>query len=258
MSGAAEVPADVADAAAPVDPAAAVLTDAPQGATVEAAADAAGAPASVAVEVDEHLPPIETLDADTAKAQLLPDEAPVAVPDAADLPPAELRAAIEALLFVSTRPLGSERISACLPGTDAGYLEGFLTGLQVRYDRERRGWELRRVAHGWQLLTRRDCYPWVRQLERKEPPARLTRGALETLSIVAYRQPVTRGAIEDIRGVQCGPVLRQLMDLRLVQVVGRDEKALGHPLLYGTTEAFLTRFGLGSLTDLPRKHEFGG
>ena len=75
--------------------------------------------------------------------------------------------------------------------------------------------------------------------------------------MVAYKQPVARGTIEDIRGVQCGPVLRQLMDLKLVSVVGRDDQALGRPLLYGTTELFLTRFGLGSPEDLPKKHEFG-
>jgi segregation and condensation protein B len=113
------------------------------------------------------------------------------------------------------------------------------------------------MAGGWQLLTRRDHYPWVRQLERKELPTRLSKSALETLAIVAYKQPITRGAIEDIRGVQCGPVLRQLMDLRLVLVCGRDEQALGRPLLYGTTDSFLSRFGLGRLEDLPRRHEFG-
>jgi segregation and condensation protein B len=97
----------------------------------------------------------------------------------------------------------------------------------------------------------------VRQLERKELPTKLSRGAMETLAIVAYKQPITRGDIEDIRGVQCGPVLRQLMDLRLVQVTGRSEELLGRPLLYATTDAFLTRFGLGAPGDLPRKHEFG-
>ena len=93
--------------------------------------------------------------------------------------------------------------------------------------------------------------------KRKELPQKLSKSALETLAIVAYRQPLTRGAVEDIRGVQCGPVLRQLMDLKLVQVTGRDESALGRPLLYGTTDTFLHRFGLATLADLPRSHEFG-
>jgi segregation and condensation protein B len=177
---------------------------------------------------------------------------------AADLPPAELRQAVEALLFASPRPVTAERLAAALPGVPAMYVEGMLDGLAGRYDVEGRGWELRRIAHGWQLLTRQSCHAWVRALDRRELPTKLSRGVLETLSVVAYRQPITRGAVEDIRGVQCGPVLRQLMDLRLVQVTGRDESVLGHPLLYGTTEQFLHRFGLASLDDLPRRHDFGG
>lgn len=178
-------------------------------------------------------------------------------PDAADLPPSELRAVVEGLLFVSTKPLSIERLVGCLPGTSVAYLEGFLHGLAARYNRERRGWELRQEAHGWRLMTRPDFHPWVRQLERKELPTKLSKGALETLAVVAYKQPVARGKIEDIRGVQCGPVLRQLMDLKLVSVIGRDDHALGRPLLYGTTDHFLTRFGIGSPADLPKRHEFG-
>lgn len=203
-------------------------------------------------------PLVETIDAADMKSGEAPvsDEPPVA-PDVSDLPAAELRAAVEAVLFVATRPLTIERLQRVLPGTSASYLEGFLTGLATRYERERRGWELRHIAGGWQLLTRRELYPWVRQLERRELPTKLSKSALETLAIVAYKQPITRGAIEDVRGVQCGPVLRQLMDLKLVQVVGRDEEALGRPLLYTTTDAFLSRFGLGRVEDLPRRHEFG-
>lgn len=209
--------------------------------------------------VEESVPPlVETMDAaDLNVGQpSASDDVPV-VPDVSDLPPAELRAAVEGVLFVATRPLTIERLQRVLPGTSATYLEGFLTGLMVRYDRERRGWELRHIAGGWQLMTRRELYPWVRQLERRELPNKLSKGALETLAIVAYKQPITRGAIEDIRGVQCGPVLRQLMDLKLVLVSGRDDEALGRPLLYATTDAFLSRFGLGRLEDLPRRHEFG-
>lgn len=218
--------------------------------------------ADAAVEeaaVEESVPPlVETMDAADLNAgqPSASDDVPV-VPDVSDLPPAELRAAVEGVLFVATRPLTIERLQRVLPGTSATYLEGFLTGLMVRYDRERRGWELRHIAGGWQLMTRRELYPWVRQLERRELPNKLSKGALETLAIVAYKQPITRGAIEDIRGVQCGPVLRQLMDLKLVLVSGRDDEALGRPLLYATTDAFLSRFGLGRLEDLPRRHEFG-
>jgi segregation and condensation protein B len=202
---------------------------------------------------------IETLDVGELKKDAAAPvaEEDIVVPDVSDLPPAELRAAVEAVLFVATKPMTIARLQRALPGTSTAYLEGFLTGLAVRYTKENRGWELRPIAGGWQLLTRRELYPWVRQLERKELPTRLSKSALETLAIVAYKQPITRGAIEDIRGVQCGPVLRQLMDVKLVQVTGRDEEAIGRPLLYGTTDAFLTRFGLGRVEDLPRRHEFG-
>ena len=271
-----EVIADVAEAGA-------VETDVAEGDAVEAeAAESAAnemAPDKEAAPVDGESsdeaelsstpnaqdeqasgePLIETLDAadvQTAPASQSDDDAVVA-PDVSDLPAAELRAAVEAVLFVATKPLTIQRLQRALPGTSSEYLEGFLNGLAVRYERENRGWELRRIAGGWQLLTRRTLYPWVRQLERKELPNRLSKSALETLAIVAYKQPITRGAIEDIRGVQCGPVLRQLMDLKLVQVTGRDDDALGRPLLYGTTDAFLSRFGLGAVGDLPRRHEFG-
>ena len=237
----------------------------PIAAAVDADADAAApgpapgpAPAADAV-VEESIPLlVETMDAADLNVgqSSTGDDVPV-VPDVSDLPPAELRAAVEGVLFVAIRPLTIERLQRVLPGTSTTYLEGFLTGLMTRYDRERRGWELRHIAGGWQLMTRRELYPWVRQLERRELPNKLSKGALETLAIVAYKQPITRGAIEDIRGVQCGPVLRQLMDLKLVLVSGRDDEALGRPLLYATTDAFLSRFGLGRLEDLPRRHEFG-
>ena len=184
----------------------------------------------------------------------LPLETP---PPAIDLPPKELRAAVEALLFIANRPLTASRLTALLPGTQPDRLEGLFEGLSARYDHEQRGWQLKHLAGGWQLLTRESLHGWARQLDSKEPPQRLSKSALETLAVVAYKQPVTRGEIEDIRGVQCGPMLRSLLDLRLVQVLGRDEEALGRPIRYGTTEVFLDRFGLGSIGDLPRGHEMG-
>jgi segregation and condensation protein B len=205
---------------------------------------------------DADEPPASAPAGPTASAPAGGDSSPV-TPSVADCTPGELRAVVEALLFAATRPLSSERIQSCLPGTSLIYLDAFLPALAERYDAEQRGWEMRFVAGGWQLQTRRELHPWVRQLERRDLPTRLSRSALETLSIVAYKQPITRGAIEDIRGVQCGPVLRQLMDLKLVMQSGRDEATLGRPLLYATTDSFLARFGLGSLADLPRRHEFG-
>jgi len=193
-------------------------------------------------------------DEQTPAASLAPDAPP---PDAGELTPAELRMAVEGVLFVSPKPVPMSRLLDCLPGSDEDHLRGLLLGLQARWKREQRGWDLVEIANGWQLLTRAEVHPWVRRFEKRALPDKLTRSALETLAVVAYKQPVTRGAIEDVRGVQCGPVLRQLMDLKLVQVTGRDENALGRPLLYGTTEAFLQRFGLARVEDLPKSHEFG-
>ncbi len=199
-------------------------------------------------------PAEEALPAAVAPVEPVSDAAP---PDAAELTPTELRMALEGVLFVSPRPVPMSRLLETLPGSDEDHLRGLLLGLQARWARERRGWDLVEIAGGWQILTRAEVHPWVRRFEKRQLPDKLTRSALETLAVVAYKQPVTRGAIEDVRGVQCGPVLRQLMDLKLVQVTGRDETALGRPLLYGTTEAFLQRFGLARVEDLPRSHEFG-
>lgn len=193
-------------------------------------------------------------DQQPAASSQAPDAPP---PDAGELTPAELRMAVEGVLFVSPKPVPMARLLDCLPGSDEDHLRGLLLGLQARWAREQRGWDLVEIANGWQLLTRAEVHPWVRRFEKRALPDKLTRSALETLAVVAYKQPVTRGAIEDVRGVQCGPVLRQLMDLKLVQVTGRDEHALGRPLLYGTTEAFLQRFGLARVEDLPKSHEFG-
>lgn len=228
----------------------------------------AGGAAVISAAVTEHVaapvaPLVEVLDADGLRARIASAAAAMGgdddlVPPATELAPAELRGALEALLLVATKPLHEDRLVTLLPGVQPAYLAGFLEGMAARCDHEIRGWALRRHAGGWQLLTRPVFHPWVRQLDRKELPTSLSRSAFETLAIVAYKQPVTRGAIEDIRGVQCGPMLRQLMDLKLVQVVGRDDQLLGRPLLYGTTEIFLDRFGLGSPEDLPRRHELGG
>ena len=209
------------------------------------------APEAAAAAADPSAPETEV-----AVVAAAPD-ADAPPPDAAELTPAEIRMAVEGVLFVSPRPVPMARLLEALPGCDEDSLRGLLHGLGGRLQRERRGWDLVEIAGGWQLLTRAEVHPWVRRFEKRSLPEKLTRSALETLAVVAYKQPVTRGAIEDVRGVQCGPVLRQLMDLKLVQVTGRDEQALGRPLLYGTTEQFLSRFGLARAADLPRHHEFG-
>ena len=106
------------------------------------------------------------------------------------------------------------------------------------------------MAGGWQLLTRPEYHPWLARLRRASADARLTPAMRETLTIAAYRQPITRADLEAVRGVQSGDVLRQLMERGLVRIAGRDE-SLGRPVLYATTKKFLQTFGLKSLRDLP-------
>ena len=199
-------------------------------------------------------PLAERLDPATVKAQiaanleLIGSDPEEQTPDASDLPAAELRGALESLLLVATKPLTTERIAALLPGTATSYLDGFLRGMADRAEQEQRGWMIASLAGGWQFVTRERFHPWVRQLDKKELPSKLSRSAMETLAIIAYKQPISRGQIDDIRGVQSGPMVRQLMDLKLVHVAGRSEDLLGKPLLYGTTQVFCDRLAWAALT----------
>jgi segregation and condensation protein B len=245
---AAPAAAEPAAPISPAEPAAPVLAEPTE-------ALAAAAPVSPAPPLVEALEPEALRQVLESNAQRGDAPAEPPVPTTSELPPRELRGVLEALLLVAKAPLSAERLAALLPGTDAGYIAGFLAGLAERYGHEGRGWDLKPIAGGWQLLTRAEFHPWVRQLDRKELPSTLSRSAVETLAVIAYKQPVSRGQIEDIRGVQCGPMIRQLMDLKLVQVLGRSEELLGKPLLYGTTDRFLDRFGIGSPEELPRRHE---
>ena len=119
------------------------------------------------------------------------------------------------------------------------------------YDAEGCAFRLEEVAGGFQLMTRPKFAPWLRRLHSAPVEVRLSAPALETLAVVAYRQPVLRAEIESIRGVQCGEILRQLIERDLVRIVGRSQE-LGRPLLYGTTKQFLQVFGLRHLDELPK------
>ena len=168
-----------------------------------------------------------------------------------------LASVVEAVLLAAGRPVSVDQLLELFDEPQrppAEELHAALQALQSAY--EGRGVELREVASGWRVQVRPQHADVVSRLWQ-ERPSRYSRALLETLALIAYRQPITRGEIEDIRGVQCGPVLRQLMDLKLVIVTGRAESMLGRPLLYATSEQFLHRFGLGSVEDLPKKHEFG-
>jgi segregation and condensation protein B len=160
-------------------------------------------------------------------------------------------ARLEAILFISREPLGSRKLAQLARLADGTKARTLVRALNRRYDAEGSAFRVEEVAGGFQLLTR-PCYaPWLRRLHSIPLEVRLSAPAMETLAVVAYRQPVLRAEIEAIRGVQCGEVLRQLIERDLVRIVGRSEE-LGRPLLYGTTRQFLQVFGLRHLEDLPR------
>jgi len=163
--------------------------------------------------------------------------------------PAHLGAAVEAVLFTAGDPVPFERLRAFLGGPDEPDLRAALAQVATRFERGGHGLRLVEVAGGWQIRTHPRYAPWVGRA-RGVRPLRLSRAALETLSVVAYRQPVTRTEIEAVRGVDPGGLLRSLVEHDLVRICGhRDEP--GRPLLYGTTQRFLEVFGLGDLSDLP-------
>jgi segregation and condensation protein B len=159
-------------------------------------------------------------------------------------------AQVEAALFLAREPLSSRKIAqlACLAdGTEARTLVRRLNQL---YDQGGSAFRVEELAGGFQLLTRPMFGPWLRRLLQTPVEARLSAPAMETLAVVAYRGPVLRAEIEAVRGVQCGDILRQLMERDLVRITSRSDD-LGRPLLYGTTKRFLQIFGLRHLDELP-------
>lgn len=161
---------------------------------------------------------------------------------------------LEALLFAAEEPLSVRRLSAMIEGASPAMITDLVRELNADYLRESRAFQVQEVAGGFRLVTRPEYATWVRELRAAGASPRLSQAALETLSIVAYKQPVTRAELESIRGVAVEGVLKTLVERELVRIVGREE-GLGRPLLYGTTDHFLEYFGLPSLDALPRPDE---
>jgi segregation and condensation protein B len=161
---------------------------------------------------------------------------------------------IEAILFASELPLSAVELTRADDGLDEEEVERALAQLRREYEREGRAFQIVEIAGGYQLLTRPEYARVLERFDSVPHPTRLSVPALETLAIVAYRQPIGRAEIEEIRGVGAGAVLRTLQERDLIEVVGRGE-SLGRPLLYGTTRRFLAQFGFRSLADLPRPEE---
>ncbi len=164
-----------------------------------------------------------------------------------------IKSIIESLLFISEDPLSVERIQKVLETVERGQIRAALASLAEDYEARQSGMLLREVAGGYQLRTRPANAEWIKRLIQPHP-VRLSRASLETLAIVAYKQPLIRSDIEHIRGVDCGGVLRMLLERKLIRVLGRKEIP-GRPLIYATTKFFLELFDLKDLKDLPTLKE---
>jgi len=167
----------------------------------------------------------------------------------------ELRPILEALLFVAADPISLNRLCEVLEEVDRPRIVACLDELRNEYRRADHGLTLVEVAGGYQLATVPEAAPWLRKLSVAKMPPRLSKPALETLAIVAYKQPLTRPEIESIRGVDVAGVVKTLMDRRLVKIVGRKDVP-GRPMVFGTTKEFLQAFGLKELADLPTLKDF--
>lgn len=158
---------------------------------------------------------------------------------------------VEALLFASEAPLSAADLARADEALDEERVEAAIAELRAEYDRDERAFGIFEVGGGWQLLTRPEYAPVLERFDTVPQAQRLSGPALETLAIIAYRQPVGRAEVEEIRGVGAGGVLKTLQERGLIEVTGRGE-GLGRPLLYGTTPFFLEHFGFRGLDDLPR------
>jgi len=159
-------------------------------------------------------------------------------------------ATVEAALLAADEPLTPRKLAAVAGLADAAEARRLVKRLQILYDQGDSAFQVEELAGGYQLLTRPEFHPWLSSLRGKQEELKLSASARETLAIIAYRQPIMRADIEAIRGVQCGDMLRLLMEKGLIRIAGRHH-SLGRPVLYGTTRKFLQVFGLQDLRDLP-------
>ena len=183
------------------------------------------------------------------------DEGPAAELDEEQLD--ALTQTLGVLLFASPEPLNLGRLRELSEAPDKAAVRQCLGELEERFERAALPLVVRKLAGGYRVMTDPRLAEVVQRLDKSRKTERISQAALETLSIIAYRQPVTKAEIEAIRGVQAGPMLRTLVDRGLVKITGRAEQP-GQPLLYGTTKEFLDRFGLGALNELPRDAELAG
>lgn len=185
-------------------------------------------------------------------AKDVPGEA-VNSPEAIDA--RELKAILEAILFVSPEPVPVARLVSILGTVSKAEVVQALGILTHDLDQDGRGIQLVQVAGGYRLVTKQEYGPWLKRMDKAKAAQKLSRSALESLAIIAYKQPLVRSEIEEIRGVETSGVLRTLCERKLVRIVGRKDVP-GRPIMYGTTKFFLEHFGLQDLSQLPPLREF--
>ncbi|MDD5431808.1 MAG: SMC-Scp complex subunit ScpB [Candidatus Omnitrophica bacterium] len=166
-----------------------------------------------------------------------------------------IKSAIEALLFACEKPLLLEQIKKALDGIDVSVIRKAIEDLKTEYKDSNRGMAIIEVAGGYQMISSLNFAPFLKKLFKERHTERLSKPALETLAIIAYKQPITRIEIESLRGVNIDGVMSSLVEKDLIKIAGR-KKAPGSPYVYGTTKKFLEHFGLMSLNDLPKMEDF--
>ncbi len=193
-------------------------------------------------------------------AAVVEEQAPETTPHVPAPSPANdpvlLRRALEGLLFITDRPLSAGELCKLVNIRDQDRIVTAVEELRRDLEERNLGYRLIAVAEGWQMATRPELAPYMRKLFSDRATMRLSTAAQETLSIISYKQPLTRAEVEEIRGVEVIAALESLIEKRLIKVVGRKE-TVGRPLMYGTTMEFLRHFGLRSLEDLPPIDSFG-
>lgn len=168
--------------------------------------------------------------------------------------PTELMAIVEALIFVSEEPI-TVKILADVLGENRETIQAAVEALKSEYESREGGLQLREIAGGWQISTRAEFHEEVRKYLKTRPSAKLSLASLETLAVIAYKQPVTVPEILEIRGVQSASAIKTLLDKRLIVAKGRKE-TVGRPMQYGTSKDFLIQFGLKDLSELPSIEDF--
>ena len=217
---------------------------APQGQPAQTAAPSGDAPAESQEEAPASAPE-QAADAPSAQSAPADDEKPFEL-----VPTSEFKQIVETLLFITDRPLKPTRIADVIDGADARRVREMILEIQDDYIRRNSAVQVVEVGGGFQMSTKPEYGRWVRRLYNEKMTTKLSNAALETLAIVAYKQPITRAEMEAIRGVDVAGPLERLLERSLVRVVGKKD-TVGRPMVYGTTDEFLRMFGLNKVSDLP-------